>query len=177
MIRGAMLIFSLWWFSPVSLAQSCVDSIIPTTDIRDFTLHNNKINDSGTITHQNSNIMWSRCALGQNWQGEKCTGKPVLKTWDEAQQLAKASDLFSFNDWRLPSIHELSAITELSCQNPAINLKLFPNAPSVSFWTATEFVNDKNLAWQVFFGSGENHAAKKSTKAAIRLVRSVILNN
>jgi hypothetical protein len=118
--------------------------------------------------------MWNRCALGQTWQGSKCTGEPVLESWVDARRLATASSLHSFKDWRLPSIHELSGITELSCQNPAINLKLFPNAPSVSFWTATEFVNDKNLAWQIFIGSGENHGAKKSIPAAILLVRSLI---
>ncbi|WP_455376788.1 Lcl C-terminal domain-containing protein [Kaarinaea lacus] len=168
MIRSTSLLVLYLWFSPVAFAQSCVDSITPTTGVRDYAP-----NASATVVNRNHRLMWSRCALGQTWQAGKCTGEPLLKTWEEAQALAKDSSLHTFRNWRLPSIHELSGITELSCQNPAINLELFPNAPSVSFWTATLFVNDNNLAWQVFFGSGENHTAKKSTLAAIRLVRSM----
>lgn len=168
MIRSTSSLVLYLWFSSMAFAQSCVDSIPPSTVVRDF-----MTNAHDAVVNRNHRIMWSRCALGQTWLAGKCTGEPLLKTWDEAQALAKDSSLNSFRNWRLPSIHELSGITELSCQNPAINLELFPNAPSVSFWTATLFVNDENLAWQVFFGSGENHTAKKSTLAAIRLVRSM----
>ena len=159
-------------YSTVLSAQTCVNSIVPTIDLSNY-----ELNDNGSITDLNNKLMWSRCAVGQSWQEGKCIGEALLNTWDEAQALAKASTTFSFNDWRLPSIHELSAITELSCENPAINLVLFPNTHSLSYWTATEFANENNLAWQVFFGSGENHTTKKSTLSAIRLVRSVKNNN
>lgn len=168
MIRVVSLVFLLLLYSAVLPAQTCVNSIFPTSNYHDYAPGEN-----GSVTDRKHKIMWSRCPLGQNWQSGKCIGEPLLKTWDEAQALAKASGLLLLNNWRLPTIHELSTITELSCQNPAINLKLFPNAPSLSFWTGTEFVNDNTLAWQVFFGSGENHSAKKSAKAAVRLVRSM----
>lgn len=159
-----------YWSSSVVLGQSCVDSITPTTNIKNY-----QISDAGTA--RNHKIMWSRCALGQTWQKGQCSGDAIVKTWDEAVELANKTKARSFDDWRLPTIYELSAITELSCQKPAINLQLFPDTPSVSFWTSTEFINDKDKAWQVFFGSGENHTAKKSTTAAIRLVRTIKNND
>ena len=158
--------FLFFCSSSISLAQSCVETILPTTKFATY-----KASDNGIVMNQK--IMWIRCTVGQTWHKGKCNGKAVLKSWDEAMDLAKNSTLHSHNDWRLPTVHELSELTELSCQNPAINVKLFPDTPSLSFWTSTEFINDKNNAWQVFFGSGENHTAKKSTAAAIRLVRTI----
>lgn len=166
MFHRLSFILAVYWTSSVVLAQSCVDSITPTTDIKNY-----KISDTGIVTHHK--IMWSRCALGQTWLKGTCSGKATLETWDEAIQLASKASLHSFKNWRLPTIHELSAITELSCQNPAIRLQLFPDTPSRSFWTSTEFINNTANAWQVFFGSGENHTAKKSTRAAVRLVRTI----
>ena len=166
MHKSLCLIILSIGISSIAFAQSCADNVTPTTDITQY-----QASDAGTLIHQK--IMWSRCAIGQTWINGKCSGKALLKTWDEAQELAINTSLYSFDDWRLPTIHELSAITELSCENPAINLHLFPDTPSVSFWTNTVFVNDNNNAWQVFFGSGENHTAKKSTTAAIRLVRTL----
>jgi len=150
----------------ITHAQACVETIIPTTKIATY-----EANDSGIVVNQK--IMWARCTVGQTWHKGKCTGKAELKSWDDAMALASNSTLHLHNDWRLPTVHELSELTELSCQNPAINVNLFPDTPSLSFWTNTEFINDKNNAWQVFFGSGENHTAKKSTAAAIRLVRTI----
>jgi len=150
----------------IAQAQSCVDNIPAATAIKHF-----QVNQDGTLTHHK--IMWSQCALGQTWRNGKCEGEAQFKTWNQSIELANTATLYNYQDWRLPTIHELSSITELSCQNPAINLQLFPDTPSVSFWAGTEFINDRNLAWQVFFGSGENHTAKKSTTAAIRLVRTI----
>lgn len=161
------LIISCWPFISIH-AQSCLESITSTTDKHDY-----KINNNGTMTDRVNEIVWARCALGQSWQNNKCVGKNTQVDWEQARNQANQFNFAGFNDWRLPSNHELSRITELSCQNPAINLELFPGTPSTSFWSGTEFATDNNNAWQVFFGSGENHTAKKSSLAAVRLVRSI----
>jgi hypothetical protein len=168
MIRFVAVFFILGWTSSFAVAQSCVDNIIATTETGNY-----QINVEGTATDKHNKITWARCAIGQTWQNNKCIGEASLVSWDQAKIIANEITFASFNDWRLPSIHELSGISELSCQNPAISLQLFPDTPSLSFWTNTEFVNDKNNAWQVYFGSGENHTAKKTTAAAVRLVRTV----
>jgi hypothetical protein len=92
-------------------------------------------------------------------------------TWEEALRAADASQFAAHSDWRLPTIHELSSIVELRCQQPAINLALFP-ATAGDFWTATTFINNTGMAWLVHFIYGESHTAIKTANAAVRLVRS-----
>jgi hypothetical protein len=148
-------------------AQDCVDSVDSTTGVEHF-----RINNNGTVLDTRHSIEWIRCSVGQNWQAGKCIGTPQVIPWDKALSTAKSARLAEYSDWRLPSIHELSSITELRCQQPAINLILFPATFTGDYWTGTEFANNNDMAWLVHFGYGENHTAKKSTGAAVRLVRS-----
>lgn len=148
-------------------AQDCVDSIDSTVKVEHF-----RINNHGTVLDTRRNIEWMRCTVGQNWRDGKCTGTAELMTWDKALATANSTMLAKYSDWRLPTIHELSSIAELRCQQPAINLILFPATLSGDYWAATEFVNNSDMAWLVHFGYGENHTAKKSTGAAVRLLRS-----
>ena len=117
--------------------------------------------------------MWMQCSVGQQWTNGQCLGTAKTLTWNNALQQANQSRFAKFSDWRLPTIHELSRITELQCQQPAINLKIFPNTKPMDYWTAITFVNNSDLAWRIHFGFGENHSAKKSALAAVRLVRSI----
>lgn len=157
----------MFFFSSSGFTQSCVTSILTTTNVK----HYYRLTD-GTIHNAFKQIVWAPCAIGQQWKKKQCIGKAKLVDWNQARKIADNFNTPISGKWRLPSVHELSSITELSCENPAINLQLFPNAPSMHFWTGVEFVNDTNKAWQVFFGTGENHTAKKTSKAAVRLVRS-----
>lgn len=155
----------------VVVAQTCKDTIAATTHSSDYI-----INNDGTVTDTQLQLIWNRCALGQRWENNTCLGDATTVEWQRANQLAKENQSKNLDQWRLPTVHELSKITELRCENPAIDLQIFPNTPSVHFWTGVEFANDTNKAWQVFFGSGENHTAKKTTKAAVRLVRPLVNN-
>jgi len=148
-------------------AQDCVDSIDSTTKVEHF-----RINNNGTVLDTRRNIEWMRCSVGQTWQDGKCAGTPHVMSWEKALATAEASQLKEYNDWRLPTIHELSSIAELRCQQPAINLILFPATFTGDYWTGTEFADNSDMAWLVNFSYGENHTAKKSTSAAMRLVRS-----
>ena len=172
MNRSICILLSLFALPSMAPAQTCVSKIFPTTDARDYNTNNN-----GTVIDAVEQLIWQRCALGQTWKNENCVGKAKLAGWIQAKNLAADLNKNTSSNWRLPSTYELSRITELGCENPAINLQLFPNAPSIHFWTSVEFVNDTNKAWLVFFGTGENHTAKKSTKAAIRLVRTIRKQN
>lgn len=157
------VIITLLFLPTVSTAQTCVDNIKPT-----FITGNYQITDNGTVQDLQRNIEWRRCLLGQVWRNNNCQGKPKLVTWSKARDTAKQQ-----TGWRLPTLHELGSITELSCHHPAINSQYFPNTDSLWFWTETEFVNNRELVWQMYFGSGENRTAKKATEAAVRLVRSI----
>ena len=120
--------------------------------------------------------MWAQCSVGQQSHNNKCTGEASKLSWAEAKHAADTARIADFSDWRLPTVYELSHIAELQCHQPAINLMLFPTTPAIDFWSATEFINNTDMAWLVHFAYGENHSAKKANPAAIRLVRSIANN-
>ncbi|WP_455206293.1 Lcl C-terminal domain-containing protein [Kaarinaea lacus] len=164
---ATLLVISVMLGVAQSRAQDCVDTIANT-----FLSENYRVNNNGTIQDIRRNIVWMQCSIGQTWQNGQCTGTAQTMTWQEALLNAQTSQFASHQDWRIPTLHELSSITELRCQQPAIDLRLFPESPPLDYWTANTFVNNPDLAWLVHFAYGENHTTKKSAIAAIRLVRS-----
>lgn len=168
MIQQIVALIILSGFCSTVIAQNCIKMITATTNISDY-----RINNDGTVTDMRLQLTWAACALGQQWKNNNCVGDAEPVDWQQANKKVIEYQAETSKQWRLPTIHELSSITELSCESPAINLQLFPNTPSLHFWTGVEFVNNTSKAWQVFFGTGENHTAKKTTKAAARLVRSL----
>ena len=169
MRTSKLFILSIFLLLPgQGLSQSCVDTIISTSLTRHY-----HINNDGTVSDTKNNLMWVQCSTGQHWSNGQCLGSAQAMTWDKALQAANNFQLAKYSNWRLPTIHELSRITELRCQQPAINLTLFPGTAPVDYWTSTNFVNNGDLAWRIQFSFGENHTAKKSSLANVRLVRSI----
>ncbi|WP_455222906.1 Lcl C-terminal domain-containing protein [Kaarinaea lacus] len=148
--------------------QDCVDTIASTTVVENY-----QINDNGTVHDIKRGIVWMQCSVGQTWRAGECQGIPRTVTWENSLQIANASQFAGHTDWRLPTIYELSSISELRCQKPAIDLTLFPETYVGDYWSSTSFINNTAIAWLMNFTYGENHTAKKSTNAAVRLVRSV----
>jgi len=135
-------------------------------------------NGDGTLTDRQSGLTWMRCSLGQEWNGTGCTGEPNTYTWQSAQAAAKELNQHggyaSHADWRMPHIPELAMIVERQCDDPRINLELFPGTPATYFWTATgrrgKGMNAEG--YLLSFGpEGAGHMNKEELHFA-RLVRS-----
>lgn len=148
--------------------QQCPPSIPATSPNSRFTLQHN-----GTVTDRVTGLIWMRCLLGQTWQKEGCQGKSVSIDLHTAVDRAKTASFANQRDWRLPDIRELESITELGCETPAINLRVFPGSKPASVWSSTPFANDPNRQWLLQFTYGENHVDKTSVLAQVRLVRRV----
>ena len=110
------------------------------------------------------------------WQVE--TQGPM--TWKEALLYCQNLSLSGFNDWRLPSVNELSSIVDLSRYSPAINDSIFTHTQSDYYWTSTTTDFSGYGAWSVHFsdgdrtiyGSSENNGiGYKSSAHYIRSVR------
>ncbi|MGD8568464.1 MAG: DUF1566 domain-containing protein [Gammaproteobacteria bacterium] len=153
---------------PTALAQQCRDDIPATSPTEQY-----RVTDDVMVTDLKHQRMWLRCSVGQQWEDGQCRGDPVTTSHDQALNLAKQHDDAGYTDWRLPTIYELSTLAELRCHRPAINLDVFPDTPAADYWTSTLFSNNANMAWLVHFQYGENHTAMKSSKAKVRLVRSI----
>jgi uncharacterized protein DUF1566 len=135
-------------------------------------------NGDGTLTDNQSGLTWMRCALGQRWTGTTCGGDPSSYTWQAAQgaavELNQKGGYARHTDWRMPHIPELAMIVERQCENPRINLDLFPATPAAYFWTATgrRGAGMNSEGYLLSFGpEGAGHSPKETLHYA-RLVRS-----
>lgn len=167
MVFIAILYFCL---SPYCLyAQTCNGDSPESTPSIQFT-----VNNDGTVTDDETSLMWKVCSEGQVWDSSNCTGTATLFTWQDALNQAQSARVaidLGFNDWRLPNRNELASIMEISCANPTINLAIFPASPSLNFWSSTVSVSSSSGSWMFNYQYGLAFALSRTTDGAVRLVR------
>lgn len=122
-----------------------------------------------------SQLEWSRCVVGQTWNAttETCDGQGERYTWQNALQLATTYRAGGHDDWRLPNLKELVSLVQRACVDPAIDLAVFPAAPSDSYWSSTpNTAADKaDEAWSVGFYNGRLESRSKQQDFYVRMVR------
>ena len=135
-----------------------------------------------------TNLIWQRCQVGMNWNGNTCTGEASKFTFDDAQKQAG-------NGWRVPTIRELSSLIVCSsgkmkdsddvgdggapiknwCDGdytkPMINTKAFPNTPASVVWSGSPSAGSTSLAWYVLFNDGNSSYSYRYNLVGVRLVR------
>lgn len=163
-------------------AQTCNSSIPPSTPDSQFT-----DNADGTVTDNQTELIWMRCSLGQTWGGGTCSGSISTFNWQTALNAATSHSFAGNSDWRLPNVRELASIIEISCFSPAINSTIFPLTPNGWYWSATPHkgagLGFDVFAWLVKFGNRTDIAGdldvrivfthqKDDTGSHVRLVRS-----
>ena len=164
-IQNVILLIMVGWAITAN-AQTCYDDVVHTTPNDRFI-----DNGDGTVKDKKTNLIWMRCVLGQEWDGQTCTGAAATYTW---QQALKEADVYTFagnNDWYLPNIKELTSIVERACYDPAINKNVFPKTPSAGFWTASPYADSNVYAWFVDFDYGGVSNRYKNYYVYVRLVR------
>ena len=87
------------------------------------------------FTDKTTGRQWKRCSEGQIWSGGTCTGSVTGHRWQQALQLTEGASYAGNGDWRLPNNKDLASIVEQACYTPAIDLSVFPGAPSSYFWS------------------------------------------
>ncbi|MCF6440588.1 DUF1566 domain-containing protein [Pseudoalteromonas luteoviolacea] len=114
-------------------AQDC-SPLIPKNILTSyFTVHNAEV-----ATDNRTGLMWSRCQYGDSIVKGRCTHNDVAKgySWSEALDIAKNSTFSGYSGWRVPTIKEMSTIIETACDNPALNVQVFPTS-AIFVWTST----------------------------------------
>lgn len=165
------ILFSLLVLLPYTgNAQTCKTATVPAnTPDNQFV-----INADATVKDLKTGLIWKRCSEGQTFSAGSCIGTAIGYTWQQALQQAQNLNAVGFagaQDWRVPNIKELSSILERQCNNPAINLNIFPDNNLKFYWSSSSNTN-ADSAWVVSFMDSTDLPGDKSSRLRLRLVRS-----
>ena len=121
-----------------------------------------------TVHDRRTGLTWMRCSYGQAWtESGGYSGEVKLLDWDGAMGLRLPGNIA----WRLPQKDELESIVATNCKRPAIDETVFPDTPSIQYWTSTP--TGPSYAWVVFFRTGmSTWNFLRTTPFAVRLVRT-----
>ncbi len=144
-------------------SDACLPETTETTPSNEF----NALGNGEVVRHERTSLEWQRCARGQAWDGDGCTGEASNHSWHQAMQLAERQG----DGWRLPSANELLSIVERCHPSPAINPQVFPNTPAALFWTRASDTGGIGRAWAISFLGGSHYRLGKDQEVRIRLVR------
>ena len=150
--------------------------------------------DGQEVTDTSTGLVWRRCAEGARWDGRSCSG--IAETYNYTQALGLAGKAIDTQNkspatgpsdsaadgknsqpsngtaWRLPTVYELSSITDRRYNNPTIDPAAFPNTPAHWYWTSTFDTNNPSYIWIISFYSGYASNIGPYNKGQVRLVRN-----
>jgi len=130
-------------------------------------------------------------ATGLMWQDDE-EAKTIKKSWvtkanykahryqdtsgDTATSYCANLTLGNYNDWRLPSIYELSNLINFGKTMPMINsefINMSSNREDLTYWSATDNKKDSERVYCVRYVYGTYYKSKKSALLHIRCVREM----
>ncbi len=170
-MKNCFLLMVFVLLSLPTFAQQCDPTRAETTPDHLFIM-----NEDGTVKDKKTKLLWMRCALGQIWRDGSCTSSYLTYDFFEARvavrELNREGGFAGYQEWRLPTVEELSTIVERRCYDPAINLKAFPNAPVTGYWSSTQDPGYRKGALLVHLLTGYSYMGNKRIAWALRLVRN-----
>lgn len=130
----------------------------------------------GTVQDLKSKLVWLRCVEGTKSAGKACVGSPQKLSFSQANNRLKGFNQDSkhnmgVKNWRLPTHEELLSLVDGHCENPAVNLEVFPSTPAGLHWSSS---SDSYLySWMVDFNDGFDLIKHNETRGYVRFVHSI----
>lgn len=125
-----------------------------------------------------SGLTWERNAAADGGLmpcPEVLTGCPSNSNRVDAHCVASRTG--GFSDWRLPTVLQLTSITDFQASNPAVNAAVFLNTPAEYFWTSTPVFGGSHLGsatsfWTVNTRDGSTTNGNPNVTSPVRCVRA-----
>jgi uncharacterized protein DUF1566/carboxypeptidase family protein/Big-like domain-containing protein len=139
--------------------------------------HHYTDNSDGTVTDDVTGLMWQQTSSApwMNWYEATGTAHATDNPGGATDYCGDLPD-GGYDDWRLPTLHELVTLADLSKTNPSIDQTAFPAIPGGSFWSSSSYASNSNYAWYVDFYGGSSYYHDKTSPSYARCVRSGPLN-
>lgn len=124
-------------------------------------------------------LMWEVKVAG----GGECTinlhGVDVACSFDQANDAListinaenNGTGYLGFNDWRIPSVAELTSIVDYTLANPTID-PVFGPTSVINYWSSTPHSAGQLNAWRVNFGGGFVMFGSRAEAMSVRAVRN-----
>lgn len=126
-----------------------------------------KDNGDGTVTDNNTGLMWQKTDGGE-------------MSFENASTYCKSLSVAGHNDWRIPTSHELFSIHLFDNVNPALNTSFFTKTAAEYWWTSDVRADLTSSVWVTNAGGGIGAHPKFETISAggakrfhIRAVRNI----
>ncbi len=134
--------------------------------------------DNETVSDTITGLMWADDDAvnytRKKWvtQSNYDAGDDLNTSGDTASTYCDNLILGGYLDWRLPTIEELTYISDKTKLNPAIDT-VFQNVMSNYYWSSSTVIDSSNDAWMVSFNSGDDAWNYKSKSYYVRCVRVI----
>lgn len=124
------LIFSI----PANAFNKChYGSILEKTVASKF-----KIQSEGSFKQESANLVWSRCVLGQIWDGKQCLGRALKLNLDDINRHLVRYEQQAELKWRIPTSFELENLYYSICSSNSLENILLPNFSAKYLWTSSK---------------------------------------
>ena len=129
------------------------------------------ISGNGTVMDNNTGLMWEIKTSDDSIHDRNNT-----YTWQQSigypSQL-NAESFANFNDWRLPTMFELTTIANFDAISPVIDTTYFFNTMLGYYWSSTPSVNTSKAWSKNFNGNGRDNSDAMRNKTETLYVRAV----
>lgn len=121
-----------------SFAEGDDASYMDLPAARSYSERLNVNSTSGDVIDDNATgLTWTKCSADgfkSIKSTDDCSGSNAEMTWNEAYTTCDTLSYAGYNDWRLPSLSELSTLLDFS-GSPYVNLTYFPDTAVDVIWS------------------------------------------